>query len=98
MKAMQMMWGRKISDLAFSEFVNILEYKANVTKIDRFFPSSKTCSNCGYVLKELDLKIREWTCLSCSVKHLRDVNAAINIKRVGTSTLAGEVVRAISVA
>jgi len=98
MKAMQMMWGRKISDLAFSEFVNILEYKANVTKIDRFFPSSKTCSNCGYVLKELDLKTREWTCPSCQAKHQRDVNASINIKRVGASTLAGEVVRAISVA
>jgi len=98
MKAMQMMWGRKVSDLAFSEFVNILEYKANVIKIDRFYPSSKTCSNCGYVLKELDLKIREWTCPSCNMKLLRDVNAAINIKRVGASTLAGEVVRATSVA
>jgi len=93
-KAMQMLWGRKVSDLAFSEFVNILEYKASVTKIDRFYPSSKTCSNCGYVLKELDLKIREWSCPSCSAKHQRDVNAAINIKRVGASTLAGEVVRA----
>ena len=97
-KAMQMMWGRKISDLAFSEFVNILEYKANVTKIDRFYPSSKTCSNCGYVLKELDLKIREWSCPSCNAKHQRDVNASINIHRVGASTLAGEVVRATSVA
>jgi len=98
MKAMQMMWGRKISDLAFSEFINILEYKANVTKIDRFYPSSKTCSCCGYVLKELDLKTREWSCPSCKVKHQRDVNAAINIKRVGASTLAGEVVRATFVA
>ena len=98
MKAMQMMWGRKVSDLAFSEFVNILEYKTNVTKIDRFYPSSKTCSNCGFVLKELDLKIREWSCPSCGAKHQRDVNAAINIKRVGASTLAGEVVRATIVA
>jgi putative transposase len=98
MKAMHMMWGRKVSDLAFSEFVNILEYKANVTKIDRFYPSSKTCSGCGYVLKALDLKIREWTCPSCQAQHQRDVNAAINIKRVGASTLAGEVVRATSVA
>ncbi len=98
MKAMQMMWGRKVSDLAFSEFVNILEYKTNVTKIDRFYPSSKTCSECGHVLKELDLKIREWTCPSCQAEHLRDVNAAINIHRVGTSTLRGETVRATSVA
>ena len=98
MKAMQMMWGRKISDLAFSEFVTILEVKSNVTKIDRFYPSSKTCSKCGHVLKELDLKIREWTCPSCEAQHQRDVNAALNIKRVGASTLAGEVVRATSVA
>ena len=58
----------------------------------------KTCSKCGHVLKELDLKIREWTCPSCEAQHQRDVNAALNIKRVGTSTLAGEVVRATSVA
>ena len=98
MKAMQMMWGRKVSDLAFSEFINILEYKTNVTKIDRFYPSSKTCSECGHILKELDLKIREWTCPSCKAKHQRDVNAAINIHRVGISTLRGETVRAASVA
>lgn len=98
MKAMQMMWGRKISDLAFSEFVNILKYKANVTKIDRFYPSSKTCSKCGYVLDELDLKTREWTCPSCKTIHQRDVNASINIQRVGASTPAGEVVRAVCAA
>lgn len=97
-KAMQMMWGRKISDLGFSEFVNILEYKANVTKIDRFFPSSKTCSNCGTVKKELDIKTRIYECDSCNMILDRDLNASINIKRVGTSTLAGEAVRAISVA
>jgi len=97
-KAMQMMWGRKVSDLAFSEFVNILEYKANVTKIDRFFPSSKTCSNCGAIKKDLDLKTRIYECNTCDIKISRDLNASINIKRVGASTLAGEVVRAISVA
>ena len=47
MKAMQMLWGRKISDLAFSEFINILEYKTNVVKIDRFYPSSKFMTNCN---------------------------------------------------
>lgn len=93
-----MMWGRKVSDLAFGEFVNILEYKTNVVKIDRFYPSSKTCSECEHVLKELDLKIREWTCPSCKAQHLRDVNAAINIHRVGISTLRGETVRVTSVA
>jgi putative transposase len=98
MKAMQMMWGRKISDLAFSEFINILEYKAKVTKIDRFFPSSKTCSNCGAVKKDLDLKTRVFKCDTCDSILDRDLNASINIKRVGASTLAGEVVRATSVA
>ncbi len=98
MKAMQMIWGRKISDLAFSEFVNILEYKTHVVKIDRFFPSSKTCSHCGHVLEKLDTRTREWTCPSCNASHQRDVNAAINIKRVGTSTLSGETVRATKVA
>ena len=98
MKAMQMLWGRKISDLAFSEFVNILEYKTNVVKVDRFFPSSKTCHCCGHVLEKLDLKTRFWTCPACKSEHQRDLNAAINIKRVGTSTLTGEVVRATLVA
>lgn len=98
MKAMQMIWGRKISDLAFSEFVNILEYKANVKKIDRFFPSSKTCSKCGTVKKVLDLKTRVFVCDSCNLEICRDLNASINIKRVGASTLAVEAVRATSVA
>jgi len=98
MKAMQMMWGRKISDLAFSEFVSILEYKAKVIKIDRFFPSSKTCSKCGTVKKTLDLKERVFKCNICDFEIDRDLNASINIKRVGTSTLTGEVVRAAYVA
>ncbi len=73
MKAMQMLWGRKISDLAFSEFVNILEYKTNVVKVDRFFPSSKTCHCCGYVLEKLDLRTRFWTCPACKSEHQRDM-------------------------
>jgi len=92
-KSMQRLWGRKIADLAFSEFVNILEYKTNLIKIDRFYPSSKTCSKCGYVLDELDLKIRKWQCPECKTEHLRDLNAAINICRVGASTLGIETVR-----
>jgi len=92
-KAMQKLWGRKISDLAFSKFVNILEYKTNVVKVDRFYPSSKTCSNCGFILEKLDLQTREWDCPSCRTHHQRDINAAINIKRVGASTLRGETVR-----
>lgn len=97
-KAMQHLWGRKISDLGFSGFVNILEYQCKETgtklvKINRFYPSSKTCSCCGFVLKELSLKERSWTCPNCNTTHDRDINAAVNIHRVGTSTLKGEVVR-----
>ena len=86
-KAMQRRWGRKASDLAYSEFVSILKQKANVIEIDRFYPSSKTCSKCGYINTSLSLKDREWTCPVCDTRHDRDLNAAINIARVGASTL-----------
>jgi len=93
---MQKIWGKKISDLAFSEFLNILEYKTNLIKIDRFYLSSKTCSYCGYVLDSLDLNVRTWQCPNCKTTHNRDINASINICRVGASTLGiGEVRPAI---
>ena len=74
-----------ISDVSWSTFVNMLEYKAewygiNILRIGRFEPSSKTCSNCGNINKEVTLKDREWTCVKCNTTHDRDVNAAINIK------------------
>jgi len=95
-KSMQKLWGKKISDYAFSEFVNILEYKTTLIKIDRFYPSTKTCSKCGYVLDELGLKVREWRCPKCHTKHDRDLNAAVNICKVGASTFGiGEVRPAI---
>ncbi|MGV0029314.1 RNA-guided endonuclease InsQ/TnpB family protein [Phormidesmis priestleyi] len=92
LKGMQRLWGRKISDLAFGEFINILEWVAQkkekqVVFIDRWYPSSKTCNHCGHVLKELDLSVREWRCPSCQSVNGRDENAAINIQRVGASTL-----------
>jgi len=98
LKGMQRLWGRKISDLGFANFVKVLEYQCKkagteLIKIDRFYPSSKTCSECGFVYKDLTLAERTWTCKSCDTSHDRDVNAAINIHRVGTSTLKGEVVR-----
>ncbi|MEA3373158.1 MAG: transposase [Campylobacterota bacterium] len=96
MKAMQKLWGRKIGDLGFSEFINVLSCKTNVIKIDRFYPSSKTCSSCGHVLNELDLKTREWDCPVCRAHHSRDLNAAINIHRVGASTLGIDMVRPAS--
>jgi putative transposase len=92
LKGMQRLWGRKISDLAFGEFLQILEWVAKkkgkeVVFIDRWYPSSKTCNHCGHVLKALDLNTREWRCPSCQSVNSRDENAAINIQRVGASTL-----------
>ncbi|MFP6196734.1 RNA-guided endonuclease InsQ/TnpB family protein [Helicobacter pylori] len=102
MKAMQKLWGRKVSDIAFSEFVKILENKAHVVKIDRFYPSSKTCSNCLSVdenfnkdIKKLGKtdKEREYHCKYCGLELDRDLNASINIHRVGASILGVEFVR-----
>ncbi len=92
MKGMQAMWGRKVSDLARSEFMQILghvaETKGKIVKlIDRFFPSSKTCFDCGEVNRALSLSDRTWVCLCCGSIHDRDLNASLNIKRVGASTL-----------
>ena len=85
-----------ISDVSWSTFVTMLEYKAdwygkNILRIGRFAPSSKTCSCCGTINKELTLKDREWTCGSCSTVLDRDVNAAINIKSFALkNNLSGE--------
>ncbi|MDR1379453.1 MAG: transposase [Synergistaceae bacterium] len=74
-----------------------MEQKSNGTKIDRFYPSSKTCSSCFDVLPELPLSVCGWTCPRCGAKHDRDINAAVNILRVGASTLKGKDVRPVSV-
>lgn len=76
---------QSISDAGWGSFVTMLEYKAewygkNILKIGRFEPSSKCCSICGNINKELTLKDREWTCDNCGTLLDRDVNAAINIK------------------
>lgn len=75
---------RSISDMGFYEFRRQLEYKAQlygakVVVIDRFAPTSKTCSDCGHRLEKLPLSVREWTCPACGSVHDRDVNAAKNI-------------------
>ena len=80
---------KAISDCSWSEFVRMLQYKADwygrtVLKIDRFYPSSQTCSCCGCVNPETkDLSVREWICPDCGVTHDRDINAAKNILRQG---------------
>lgn len=89
LQAMQKRFGRKISDLGFADFVNKLKYMAHktgtsVVEIDRFFPSSQLCSECGYRnIETKDLKIRNWTCPECGNIHDRDRNAAINIEHEG---------------
>ena len=80
---------KSISDCSWSELVRILQYKADwygrtILKIDRFYPSSQTCSCCGCVNSETkDLSVREWTCPDCGVTHDRDINAAKNILKQG---------------
>ena len=79
---------KHISDVSWSKFIELLTYKAEwndkqIVKIDRFFPSSKTCNCCGYINQNLKLDIREWTCPSCHVKLNRDLNASKNILKEG---------------
>jgi putative transposase len=79
---------KHIADASWSKFIELLTYKAEwndkeIIKIDRFFPSSKTCSCCGYINQNLKLDIREWTCPSCKSKLDRDLNASKNILNEG---------------
>jgi putative transposase len=80
--------GRAISDCGWGEFRRQLEYKCEragrtLVVIDRWYPSSKTCSHCGHLLAELSLSTRRWTCPGCRTRHDRDVNAAKNILAAG---------------
>jgi putative transposase len=83
-----------MSDVSLGSFYSMLEYKADwndktIIKIDRFFPSSKTCSNCGWINGDLTLSVREWECTSCGEKHDRDFNASKNILKQGLKILSG---------
>lgn len=82
---------RAISDMGFFEFRRQLEYKAKmrggkVVVMDRFFPSSKLCSDCVFHAGEMSLSIRAWTCENCGEHHDRDVNAARNLKNMAVSS------------
>lgn len=78
---------RHIADMSWSSFIGMLEYKTHwygstLLRADRYYPSSKTCSSCGYIMESMPLSVREWTCTSCGAEHDRDINAAKNILRI----------------
>jgi len=85
---------KAIADSSWSTFTNMLTYKADwygktVIKVDRWYPSSKTCSCCGHILAKGELKLsdRSWCCPSCKIKNDRDINASINILNEGLRCL-----------
>jgi putative transposase len=82
---------RAIADMGFAELRRQFAYKADrrggqVVVIDRWYPSSKTCSCCRHKLAALDLAIRQWTCPECGALHDRDINAAINLRNMAVSS------------
>ena len=84
----EMKLGIFVNDLGYGIFLNQLKYKLEwlnkkLVKVDRYFPSSQLCSECGYRKTDLLLKTKSWICPNCGVKHNRDHNAAINIKKEG---------------
>ena len=85
---MKRLWGRKVSDLAFYQFVEILKYKCQKHKrllkqVGQWTATTKPCSDCGFHNENLTLNDRQWTCPTCGSDHDRDVIAAINILRAG---------------
>jgi putative transposase len=84
---------RAISDAAWREMRSMLAYKCDwygrdLVVVDRWYPSSKTCSGCGRVAACLPLHVREWECARCGTRHDRDINAAVNIRAAGLAVLA----------
>ena len=91
---------RSISDAAWGEFFRQLEYKCDwygkkLVRVDRFFPSSKRCNHCGFVMDKLPVSVRSWDCPSCGTIGIdRDINAAENILAAGLAvTVCGSDVR-----
>ena len=95
MKAMSqtLNFGKSVSDNGWGMFTTFLDYKLSyegkyLVKVDKWFPSSQTCSICGYKNPQTkDLSIRKWICPQCNTFHDRDINAAINIKNEGVRLL-----------
>lgn len=86
---------RSIQDVSWGELLRQIEYKqiwrgGELFKVDRFFPSSKTCSSCEYVVNDLPLSVRMWSCMNCGVSHDRDINAARNILKQAERRLGVE--------
>ena len=82
--------GKSVTDLGFGEFRTILEqkckeYDTTIFYVDKWYPSSKTCSSCGAINKSLKLSDREWTCTECGTCHNRDFNAALNLEQYFTN-------------
>ena len=102
LKGMQRLWGRKVCDLAFGEFVEILTYVCHkrgvvLHQVARYYPSSKRCSRCGVVNEKLRLSDRYWRCV-CGVAHDRDHNASVNIRDRAWSLFRGTVRPSIAAA
>ena len=84
---------KSVGDAAFGEIVRQIEYKCklragHLQKVDRFYPSSKTCNSCGHVKDEMPLQVRKWKCPVCHTEHDRDINAAKNILAEGLRLLS----------
>jgi putative transposase len=90
---------KAIADVGWGELIRQLQYKAawygrSVVAIDKWYPSSKRCYDCGHILDSLSLDVRLWVCPACGVTHDRDINAALNIQAAGLAVFAsGEMVR-----
>ncbi|HEY9779034.1 MAG TPA: RNA-guided endonuclease TnpB family protein, partial [Leptolyngbyaceae cyanobacterium] len=83
---------QSISDASWGELVRQLAYKCQwygreLVKIDRWFPSSKRCGNCGYIVEKMSLNVREWKCPKCETSHDRDINASKNILAAGLAVI-----------
>ena len=94
---------KSISDVSWSEFVSKLEYKAKwygktIVKVDRFYPSTRLCSNCHHKSDKKPLYVREWTCTVCGAHHDRDINASKNILTEGLRLLSERTTGTVGIA